>query len=108
MANVIRKLAVTTEQLRTFLEKLCSESAIKHAFELESWCYSHRSIYRLYQQLKRREPFIRTRLMQLSQPPPIPEAGNPLLQTVEHLKAAFGDAACPIAAFQHHFQDSFL
>lgn len=108
MATVIRSTSIKTQQLRTFLQNLCSGTPIIHALEIEPCYYSTSSRYRLYHKFKRRQPAIRTKLSELSRPPTIHESKNPLLETFEHLKAAFKDAPCCIAAFQNHFQTSIL
>jgi len=107
-ATVIRKLAVTTEQLWKFIKNICKATPIKHALEIHPSQYSLSSIYRLHQRFKRRQHVIRTRLIEFAQPPPVNDSANPIRQTIEHLRTAFNNKPCPITAFQHHFQTAIL
>lgn len=116
MAMVIQKLAISTKQLWSFLNNICAGIPIKHALgmqqppfdKLKTPHYSTASIYRLYQRFKLRQHTIRTKLLELAQPPPVNNSTNPIRQTTEHLRTAFSDQPCPISAFQHHFQTAIL
>jgi len=65
------------------------------------------TIHRLRKGLLRGLDQVRTRLCrELS--PPVSRQTQPLLQTVEHLRAVFPDSGCPPADFQLRFQHPFL
>ncbi len=65
------------------------------------------TLYRLRRQLRERLDRLRSRLCR-ERPPPASTQADPLRQTVEHLQKVFPDSACPLAAFQLHFQQPFL
>jgi hypothetical protein len=65
------------------------------------------TIYRLRSRLRQCLDSVRTRLC-WEESPPASGQTNPLLQTVEHLRAVFPDHACPPAAFQLRFQRPLL
>lgn len=108
LANFIRRIIVTTEQLWKFLMNVHTGIKIKNALEMEHCHYSNKSIYRLYQRFHDQQSRIRTMLSQISKPPEVMNSHNPLHQTIEHLKTAFKDHPCPPQAFQYHFQTSIL
>lgn len=61
------------------------------------------SFYHLLQRLRRRQTLLRTVLSSIIVPP-VSKHSDPLLQTFEHLAAAFPDDPCPIRAFHRHFR----
>jgi hypothetical protein len=69
--------------------------------------FSMQTGYRLWKAVKQQQSWIRTWLSRL-RPPPKVDASEPVFHVIEHLRCAFEDAACPIAAFHLYFQRSFL
>jgi hypothetical protein len=61
------------------------------------------SFYHLIQRLRGRLAVLRTALSAIRRPP-ASRRSDPLLQTFEHLRLAFPQASCPIAAFQQRVQ----
>lgn len=64
------------------------------------------SFYHLLQRVRRRLTPLRTALSSAIAPPRS-KRSDPLLQTFEHLTAAFPNEACPIRSFQRSFQRPF-
>jgi hypothetical protein len=93
--------------LAAFLSALLRGLSTKAAWEASGCRLSLDRAYHLLGLLRRGLPALRARLAARS-PPPIPTSltTTPLLQTVQHLHAAF--AASPVRAFQLHFQSPFL
>jgi hypothetical protein len=81
--------------------------SIKAAAEKLRLPFALETVYRLRRGLRRCLASVRTRLCR-EQSPPVSTHTDPLLQTVEHLRAVFRDSECPPAAFQLRFQHPFL
>jgi transposase InsO family protein len=75
--------------------------------KIERFFRTLETIYRLRRRLQRGLDQVRTRLCR-ELPPPVSQQSQPLLQTVEHLRATFPASGCPPADFQLHFQHPFL
>jgi hypothetical protein len=61
------------------------------------------SFYHLLQRLRRRLTVLRTTLSKAHRPPESQHT-DPLLQTFEHMRLVFPQAACPTESFQQRFQ----
>lgn len=81
--------------------------SLKAAAEKCSLPFALETVYRLRQRLRRTLDGLRTRLCSQQEPPKSTRA-EPLLQTLDHLKAVFAASSCPPADFQLHFQRPFL
>jgi hypothetical protein len=78
------------------------------AFNLLGLPFSVTSGYRLYKRIYQNQNILRTVLLNKSPPPVNVPSRNPLIKTILHLKASFAQNINPIAAYQVHFQSSFL
>lgn len=87
--------AVVWRLLSAFFKSL----SLKSAFEESRIPFALESAYRLVARLRRRLDVLRSRLSRFTHPPPGADA-DPLRQTLEHLRQAFGGAVCPPASFQ--------
>jgi len=90
-----------------WLVEVLAGLSIKAAAEKLRLPFALETVYRLRRGLRRCLGSVRTRLC-LEQSPPVSSHTDPLLQTVEHLRAVFPDHECPPAAFQLRFQRPFL
>lgn len=79
----------------------------KHAWEKLGLPFTIQTAYRLWNTFLKHQSSIRSHLIS-KRPPPNTNAPIPIFQLIEHLASAFPHASCPIAAFQAHFQRSFL
>lgn len=69
--------------------------------------FSSHYVYFLLSRIRLRQSVLRTMLIKIAAPL-VEEVSDPLLQTLKHMMVVFQDADNPVAAFQHHFQVSFL
>jgi hypothetical protein len=107
LADILPRHTLTATLVWPWLVEMLAGVSVKAAVEklrlplaLETFC-------RLRRRLQRELDRVRTRLCR-EQSPPVSRQVQPLLQTVEHLRAVFPDSACPAADFQLHFQHPFL
>jgi hypothetical protein len=97
-ADKIRRLSLTTCCLWRFL-KLAVDS-ISAASRAVNSHLSDRTMQRVWKRFEHGQSTIRTALSARC-PPPKLTAKTPAAHVLAHLQAAFPDANCPIAAFQH-------
>jgi hypothetical protein len=107
LAEVLPRHTVTAPLVWRWLLELLAGLSVKAAAETLRLPFALETIYRLRRRLQRVSDPVRTRLC-LEQSPPLSRQVQPLLQTVEHLRAVFPASACPPADFQLHFQHPFL
>lgn len=107
LAEVLPRHTVTATLLWRWLLELLAGLSIKAAAEKLRLPFVLETFHRLRRRLLRGLDQVRTRLCQELSPPASSQS-QPLLQTVEHLRAAFPDSACPPADFQLRFQHPFL
>lgn len=105
--DVLCRRQVTAPQLFEFFNGILRGLSRHAAWRTLGLIFSIRHAYRLWQAFLDQQLRLRERLCRLLAPPPSTVA-LPELQLLEHLQAAFAAAACPIAAFQLHFQEGFL
>jgi hypothetical protein len=111
-ADKIRRLGLTTGALRRFLQSAVAKSI--HAAMRAVDCHlSDRTMQRIWKRFDRSQSKIRTALSQRCRPPDLPitlpiPAHRPAAQVLAHLQAAFPDADCPIAVFQHAMHTFFV
>ena len=98
---------MTASLLWRWLVEVLAGLSLKAAAEKLRLPFALETVYRLRRGLRQCLASVRTRLCR-EQSPPASTHTDPLLQTVEHLRAVFSDHACPPAAFQLHFQRPFL
>jgi hypothetical protein len=112
-ADKIRRLSLTTACLWRFLQRAVVGSL--HAATHAAGCRrSDRTGQRLWRRFNLGQSNIRTALSARCPPPELPTplpakaSRRPAAQVLAHLHAAFPDAACPIAAFQHAMHTFFV
>jgi len=79
----------------------------KAAWEAVRSPYSLQTAYDLWNRLRRCQSVVRTRLHK-ARPPPRQTSPDSMLQTLDHLKAAFPAGDGPVCEYQSFFQQSFL
>lgn len=81
--------------------------SLKAAAEKMRLPFALETLYQLRRKLRPQLDRLRARLCR-EQSPPVSLQTDPLLQTLEHLRAVFWSSACPPADFQLRFQRPFL
>jgi hypothetical protein len=107
LAEVLPRHTFTASLLWQLLVRLLAGGSLKAVAEKLRLPFALEAAYRLRRQLRRKLDLIRTRLCR-QRTPPISSQSDPLLQTVEHLQAAFPGAECALSDFQLHFRHPFL
>lgn len=107
LAECLRRRTLRAGQLWQFLEGLQSGLSIKAAWEKLASTFSLECGYRIMRALRRVQSRIRTLLCRIQEPPSSLRE-NSLGQTIEHLRAVFAQARCPVAAFHLRFQQPLL
>lgn len=107
LAEVLPRHTLTASLVWRWLQELLAGLSLQAASEKLRLPFVLETFHRLRRRLLRGLDQLRTRLCrELS--PPASSQSQPLLQTVEHLRAAFPASACPVAVFQLRFQHPFL
>jgi hypothetical protein len=108
-ADKIRRLSLTTSTLWRFLRRAAS-GCLAAAIRAVDCHLSDRTWQRIWKRFDRGQSKIRTALSGRCPPPELPpEPGQrPAAHVMAHLQAAFPDALCPIAAFQHTLRTFFV
>jgi hypothetical protein len=106
-ACVLPRHSVKAGMLSGLLEHLGAGASIKGAWERCGLPVQLQSVYHLVQRVRERLPAVRTALLSRG-PPPDSLHTDPLRQTAEHLRSAFPQKKCPVAAFQHAFQTPIM
>jgi hypothetical protein len=112
-ADTIRRRSVTTRTLWNFLQRVV-RSSVAAAIRATGFARSERTLQRLWKRFDQSQSAIRTAL--LGRCPLVPMPAEPTselrrpaaAQVLAHLAAAFPDADCPIAAFQHSMRTFFV
>ncbi len=113
IADKIRRLSLTTGGLWRFLQRVAA-SPILTAIRAVGCHLSDRTWLRIWKRFDQGQSKIRTALSGRCPPPELPPrlpaepAHRPAAQVLAHLQAAFPDAHCPIAAFQHALRTFFV
>ena len=112
-ADSIRRLSLNTARLWRFLQLAVAGSL--HAALSAVHCHlSDRTWLRVWKRFSLAQCTIRTALLARCPPPelsprsPAPPTRQFAAQTLAHLQAAFPDADCPVAAFQHATRSFFV
>ena len=100
LADKIRRLGLTAAGLWRFLLRAVA-NGIRAAIRGSDCHLSDRSLLRIWQRFRHGQSQIRTALFGRCPPPELPAEHRPAAQVLAHLQAAFPDAHCPVAAFQH-------
>jgi hypothetical protein len=106
LADKIRRLSLTSDGVWRFLQRVADDglrAAIRAAGQ-----FSERTWYRVWKRFNLAQSTIRTALSGRCPPPLLPAEHRPAAHTLTHLHAAFPNADCPIAAFQHALQAFLL
>ncbi len=113
-ADKIRRLSLTTGCLWRFLESAATKKRIGEAICAADRHLCDRTWQRIWKRFDQGQSKIRTALSARCPPPQLPPrspagpAPRPATQVLAHLQAAFPDADCPIAAFQHALRTFFV
>jgi hypothetical protein len=112
-ADKIRRLSLTTRYLGRFLRRAAANSVLA-AIRTTDGHRCDRTWQRIWKRFLLGQSKIRTALSTRCPPPELPARPpaqpppTPAAQVLAHLQAAFPDAACPIAAFQHTLGTFFV
>jgi len=107
LADILPRHTLTAALVWRWLVEVLAGLSIKAAAEKLRLPLALETVYRLRRGLRQCLASVRTRLYR-EQSPPVSAHTDPLLQTVEHLRAVFSGHSCPPAAFQLRFQRPFL
>jgi hypothetical protein len=107
-ADKIRRLSLTTGALWRFLHR--AAGGLAAAIRTVDCQLSDRTWQRIWKRFDRGQSKIRTALSGHCPPPELPPqpGQRPAAHVLAHLQAAFPDALCPIAAFQHTLRTFFV
>jgi hypothetical protein len=89
-----------------FLKEILSGKKIGQAWETVASPFCLETGYKLWAGFLRNQSAIRVALHAVAAP--ARSDRDPILQTIEHMRAVFPRADCPVVAFQQSFQRSFL
>jgi hypothetical protein len=112
-ADKIRRLSLTTGCLFRFLQDAATGSRLA-AIRAADGHLCDRTWQRIWKRFDLGQSKIRTALSQRCPPPELPARlpsqapHRPTAQVLAHLQAAFPNADCPIAAFQHALHTFFV
>lgn len=110
LADKIRRLGLTTGALWRFLQRAAGDGILA-AIRASDGQLSDRTWQRLWKRFDLGQSKIRTALSARCRPPELPAAEparRPAAHVLAHLRAAFPDAVCPIAVFQHTVRIFFV
>lgn len=107
MSYVLKYLTASAFCLWKFLCSIKHGKAKNTVFKNSSFPFTARCANRWLEKLKKYQCTIRSHLLK-KVPIPRLDSNNALLQMLYHLKCAFIDSVCPIAAYQKYFQVSFF
>jgi hypothetical protein len=105
--DVLPRHTASASLLWSLLLGLLSSQSIRSAFHRAKSPMALESIYHLLARLRLRLDAVRICLCGRQRPPDCSHS-DPLLQTIEHLKATFTAEVCPVRQFQRVFQQSLL
>lgn len=106
LADKIRRLSLTTGGLWRFLQRAAAGSILAAIRSID--CpLSDRTLLRIWKRFQDSQSKIRTALSACCPPPELPGSHRSAAHVLAHLHAAFPDAPCPIAAFQHTLRTFF-
>lgn len=111
LADKVRRLSLTTRAVARFLQSAVAHGVAVAVRSVADGPRSDRTWQRLWRRFDLAQSRIRTALLACRPPPdtPPPPARRPVAALVlAHLHAAFPDADCPIAAFQHATRTFFV
>jgi hypothetical protein len=104
---VLYRRQVSAPQLDAFFSGMLRGLSRRAAWAALGLIFSIRHAYRLWQAFVKQQLRLRALLSRILAPP-ASELADPARQVIEHLRAAFAGAPCPVAAFQLYFNEGFL
>lgn len=109
LADKIRRLSLTTGGLWRFLQRAVADGILA-AIRGCHCPLSDRTLQRIWKRFDQGQSKIRTALSGRCPPPELPAepSHRSAAHVLAHLQAAFPDAPCPIAAFQHSMRTFFV
>jgi hypothetical protein len=107
LADKIRRLSLTTTALWAFLQCAVADGIVA-AIGASDCHRSERTWWRVWRRFRLGQSKIRTALSGRCPPPGLPAEHRPAAHVLAHLRAAFPDADCPVAAFQQTLQTFFV
>jgi hypothetical protein len=113
LADKVRRLSLTAGSLWRFLQAAIADGIFAAGRAVDGRL-SERTWQRIWQRFDRAQSNIRTALCGRCPPPksllrpPANPARQQAAQVIAHLQAAFPDAHCPVAAFQHTLRTFFV
>lgn len=109
LADKIRRLSLSAGGLWTFLQSVVADG-ISAAIRRVDCHLSERQMQRIWKRFDLGQSQIRAALWQQCKPPELPAESpqSPAAEVLAHLQAAFPNADCPIAAFQHTVRRFFV
>lgn len=106
LADKIRRINLSSGGLWQFLQRAIA-AGIAAAIRAASR-FSDRTWYRVWKRFNRGQSKVRTALLGRCPPPTLLAEHRPAAHTLAHLHAAFPNADCPIADFQHAMRTFFV
>lgn len=107
-AYKIKRLRLSAETLWAFFKLVSVLGNKAEALRALKVDWSISSAYRIWKRFVNGQSRIRTALIKCCALPELPHSKEPTEQTIAHLEGAFQREKCPITAFQHRLQISFL
>ena len=107
LAEVLPRFTLTAVLLCQLLLLLLGGQSVQAAVRSLNLPFADQTLYHTLGRLRRRLDAARTRLCQIT-PAPASSQAEPLLQTIEHFRAAFPRADCPLQEFQTRFQEPLM
>ena len=107
LADILPRFTVSASLLWQLLGLLLEGQTIYSAVPKLRQAFCRGTFYRIVHLVRQRLDLLRSFLCRIC-PPPASSQSDPLLQTVEHFRAAFPQTDCPAQAFQTHFQADLL
>jgi hypothetical protein len=113
-ADKIRRLSLSTRALWRFLKGVVAGSIAAASRVVADCRRSERTWQRIWTRFDLGQSKLRTALSACCPPPeppprlPAEPSRRPATQVLAHLQAAFPDASCPIATFQHTLRTFFV
>ena len=111
LADKVRRLSLTTRALWRFLQRAVAGSIAAAIRAVADCRRSGRTWQRIWKRFDLGQSKIRTALSAWRPPPELPPEPShrpAAAQVLAHLQAAFPDADCPIANFQHSMRTFFV
>jgi hypothetical protein len=107
-ADILNRLCIGAKNLWAFIKGAINFDNKAQALRVLNVDLDSSFAYRIWKRFRDCQSHMRTALSRCCPPPALPSTSEDVAQTIAHLEAAFPDAPCPISAFQHQLQLSFL